>query len=216
MATRLRAQLAARVQRGRESSAVPSQRSACATSIARKGTANIPVLKSPSHQRSPETISRNMAAVHARDGKAERALRSILWRRGLRFRVCRHDLPGKPDLVFARARMAVFVDGDFWHARLLVEHGPEALRASFRTSRAAWWIAKLTRNSERDQEVTAALRQAGWKVTRLWERDILRDPQRAADKIEAILRRALTSDRATGASTPIPPRRHDSGARRRR
>lgn len=137
--------------------------------------------------RSPEVVSRNMAAVRARDGKAEVALRKLLWRRGYRYRLCRRDLPGKPDITFARQRLAVFVDGDFWHARVLVEHGPKALRASLGTVRAAWWVKKLTRTAKRDQEVTTLLRDRGWTVLRLWERDILRNPDAAAQLVRRTL-----------------------------
>ena len=105
-------------------------------------------------------VSRNMAAVRARDGKAEKLLRRLLWRRGLRFRLCRRDLPGKPDLSFSRQRVAVFVDGDFWHARVLLEQGSAALHASIQNPRAEWWVAKLTRNAVRDREVRAALENA--------------------------------------------------------
>lgn len=83
----------------------------------------------------------------------------------------------------------MFVDGDFWHARVLIEHGPKALRASFGTDRVDWWVKKLTRNAERDREVTAALRDLGWTVVRLWERDILRHPERAAKRIHVALLR---------------------------
>ena len=144
---------------------------------------------SPRHRKRPaEIVSRNMAAVRARDSKAEMMLRSQLWRRGHRFRVCRRDLPGKPDLVFARAQVCVFVDGDFWHARVLVERGVNALRASFHTARVDWWLAKLSRNAARDREITEVLRREGWAVVRVWERDVLRDPGGAVATVEKVIR----------------------------
>lgn len=164
--------------------------------------------------RSPATISRNMSAVRARDGKAERILRKALWRLGFRFRVCRHDLVGRPDLAFSSAGLVVFVDGDFWHGRLLIEKGADALRATFHTPRADWWLAKITRTVERDQEVTAALRVSGWTVVRFWERDILKSSKHALRKIATILRRASSADRGSGASTRIPQRRSGSAAHR--
>jgi len=153
-----------------------------------------------------------MAAVRARDGKAELTLRRLLWHGGYRFRVCRSDLPGKPDITFARERLAIFVDGDFWHARVLIERGSKALRASFRTASAAWWVKKLTRNAERDREVTALLQDGGWTVLRLWERDILRDPDAAAERVRvtlgALRRGGSKTTVASAASTRIPRRRH--------
>lgn len=161
-------------------------------------------------------MSRNMAAVRSQGSKAELLLRKRLWRAGYRYRVCRRDLPGKPDIVFGRDRIAVFVDGDFWHARILVEQGAATFRASFRTPRVDWWVAKLTRNAERDAEVSDRLRRAGWVVVRLWERDILRDPDRCAARvarlISAVRKKAVSP--ATAASTPTPSRRPSSAASR--
>jgi len=152
-----------------------------------------------------------MAAVKARDGKAEVLLRKLLWRDGYRYRVCRTDLPGKPDITFVGERLVVFVDGDFWHARVLIEHGLKALRVSFGTANAAWWVKKLTRNAERDREVMALLQGRGWNVLRLWERDILRDPDAAAERVRmalsALRRENPKRTVATAASTQIPRRR---------
>lgn len=176
------------------------------------------VSRLPCRSRSPEVVSRNMKAVRARDGKAEVLLRRLLWRDGYRYRVCRRDLPGKPDLTFARERLAVFVDGDFWHARVLIERGSKALRASFRTVRAAWWVKKLTRNAQRDREVTAALEDDDWKVLRLWERDILSDPEAASQYVRAelgTLRRARAKKKVVNvASTQTPRRRRDPAPNR--
>ncbi len=169
------------------------------------------VSPSTGRRRSPEVVSRNMAAVKARDSKAEVSLRKLLWRRGYRYRICRRDLPGKPDITFARERVVVFVDGDFWHARVLIEHGSKALRASFGAANAPWWIKKLTRNAERDREVTALLQDRGWTVLRLWERDILRDPEAAVERVRITLGtlRQDCSKRTVAivASTQIPRRR---------
>jgi DNA mismatch endonuclease (patch repair protein) len=127
-----------------------------------------------------------MRAVRSRNNKAERLLRRELWGRGHRFR--RYgELPGTPDLIFLSAKVAVFVDGDFWHARLLVEQGSEALELSVRTERRDWWIAKLTANVARDRRVDEELSQLGWMVVRLWERDILKNAVAAADTVCGVL-----------------------------
>jgi DNA mismatch endonuclease (patch repair protein) len=93
--------------------------------------------------------------------KPELALRRALHARGLRFRLHRRDLPGTPDVVFTRARIAVFVDGCFWHACL--EHcvAPKNNRE--------WWQAKLAANIERDRRKDAELQQLGWLPIHLWE-----------------------------------------------
>jgi DNA mismatch endonuclease (patch repair protein) len=78
------------------------------------------------------------------------------WRRNAR-------VFGKPDFVFRRERVAVFVDGCFWHGCPRPKHAPMP------KNRAEWWAAKLLRNKERDRAVTRALRNAGWRVVRVWE-----------------------------------------------
>lgn len=112
-------------------------------------------------------------------------LRKELWRRGLRFRLHASDLPGKPDIVFRRARVAVFCDGDFWHGRRFRER----LEKLARGSNAAYWTAKIAANVARDRRNTRSLRAAGWMVVRVWETDILRDVTRAAGRVEGAFAR---------------------------
>jgi len=81
------------------------------------------------------------------------------WRR-------RQLLVGKPDFVFRRERVVVFVDGCFWHGCPKPKHAP------LPKTRAEWWATKLARNKARDVEVTRALRKDGWKVIRVWECDL--------------------------------------------
>src|SRR2546430_1193486 len=125
-----------------------------------------------------------MSAIRATDKRTERALRSALHRLGLRYRKYAASLPGRPDIVFPAQKVAVFVDGDYWHARVLQEKGPRAFRATVRKKETrTYWLAKLRRNVERDRAATSALRKAGWLVVRLWESDTKRDVQRAAVRI---------------------------------
>lgn len=108
-----------------------------------------------------------MRANRRRDTRAELAARSALHRSGLRFFVDRPiKLPGRtvrPDVVFPRARVAVFIDGCFWHA--CPEHGTQPGRNE------AYWAPKLRRNVERDRAVDTDLAQAGWHVARFWEHE---------------------------------------------
>lgn len=110
--------------------------------------------------------SRLMSRVRNRNTAPERRLRQALWSRGLRYRL-RCKLPGKPDLVFVSQRVAVFVDGCFWHC--CPEH------ATFPKANADFWALKLARNVERDKEVTAELRGMGWTVLRFWEHEVERN-----------------------------------------
>lgn len=109
-------------------------------------------------------------------------LRTALHRRGLRFRknhlVVLNGVRVTPDVVFTRARLAVFVDGCFWHR--CPQHGT-APRAN-----AAYWIRKLTRNAQRDRSVDEALWASGWATVRMWEHEIVHI-QAAADRVRDAL-----------------------------
>lgn len=116
--------------------------------------------------------------------RAELALRRALWRLGLRYRLNDRRLPGRPDLVLARYRTAVFVDGDFWHGRDW-ESRVARLAAG---SNATYWIAKIAYNRERDRRNDALLAGLGWRVRRLWETDVLKDPPGVAAELADWLR----------------------------
>ena len=132
--------------------------------------------------RDPAVVSRNMAAIRRRDNKAERIILKQLTSRGHGYRRY-HRIVGTPDIAFRRAKVAVFVDGDYWHGRVLVEHGLEGLRATFKTERREWWVAKIVANISRDRVADAALAQLGWRVVRLWEHDVIADPIGSTDRV---------------------------------
>lgn len=104
-----------------------------------------------------------MARIKSTGTKPEVRLRKALWRAGIRFRLHSH-LPGKPDLVFPGARVAVFVDGCFWHGCPAHGHLPK--------SNTAYWQPKLARTLARDRRVDAALLELGWMPLRIWEHEI--------------------------------------------
>jgi DNA mismatch endonuclease (patch repair protein) len=144
------------------------------------------MLRSPSFKGfkpASETSSRVKQANRAVDTKAERLLRRAVWTLGLRYRKNVRTLPGKPDLVFRGARVAVFCDGDFWHGR---DWGHLRSRLE-RRANPQYWIPKIEANRRRDALHRRALRRAGWTVLSLWETDILRHPEAAAGKIATAL-----------------------------
>lgn len=139
--------------------------------------------------RTTQATSFLMSRVRSTDTRMEVELRSSLHRRGLRFRKNVAALPGKPDIAFLREKVAIFVDGDYWHARILKESGVDALRASLKTSNREFWINKLKRNYERDVAVSNALEELGWIVVRLWESDLKRSMADGLRTISAVLER---------------------------
>ena len=104
----------------------------------------------------------NMSGIRGRDTEPELVVRRGLHRRGLRYRLHRRDLPGKPDLVFARWGAVILVHGCFWHL-----HG--CPRFKWPATRAEFWRSKIERNRERDAAVLAQLRESGWRVLVVWE-----------------------------------------------
>lgn len=127
-----------------------------------------------------DEIARNMAAIRSTENKVESALRSLLHRMGLRYRKYPKELTGVPDFIFSTERVAVFVDGDYWHGRILLEEGSSALEARLRTPNKDYWVKKITSRVARDRSVTRALEDQGWFVLRLWESDVKKDIGRAA------------------------------------
>lgn len=122
-----------------------------------------------------------MQRQKTRDTEPELALRRILHARGLRYRVDTQPLPGlrrRADLVFGPAKVAVFVDGCFWH-------GCPKHRQRQTTANTTYWTDKVAGNSRRDVETDAALAEAGWLAVRVWEHD---DPETMADLVEAQVR----------------------------
>lgn len=120
-------------------------------------------------------------ASRKRDTRPELLLRRALWRLGLRYRVDVRALPGRPDVVFVRERVAVFCDGDFWHGRKL----DDRLRRLGRGHNAPYWVAKIQTNVARDERNNATLAADGWEVIRVWETDVLRDPVAVAGVVAA-------------------------------
>lgn len=129
---------------------------------------------------SSAAVSAQMSRLGQRDTAPEKALRSELHRRGLRFRVHKaplHGLRSRADIVFGPEKVAVYVDGCFWHR--CPQHG------TMPKANSEFWERKLARNHQRDSETDAFLEKNGWKVVRVWEHE---HPVRAADRVEDVLR----------------------------
>lgn len=123
-----------------------------------------------------------MVHIRNKDTKPEVMLRKALWHRGIRYRKNYRKLTGTPDIAITRAKIAIFVDGDFWHAHGHQQHPGEQV-----ASNKDYWTKKLTRNVERDREVNDALTEAGWLVLRFWESDIKKDLPRVVAEIASYL-----------------------------
>lgn len=115
-----------------------------------------------------------MSQVKGRDTSLERLIRSELHKSGLRFRKHVSTLPGKPDIVFPRKRLAVFLDGDFWHGYRFPQ---------WENKIPSFWKKKINETRKRDRRNHQNLRNMGWKVIRIWQHQIKNNPEEQIEKI---------------------------------
>lgn len=130
----------------------------------------------------PEKRSWNMSRIKGQNTGPERQLRSLLHNSGLRFRLHRKDLPGKPDIVLPKYKTVIFVNGCFWHRHkgCTLAYTPK--------SRVDFWLAKFERTIERDAQKTRELRVAGWNVLIVWECEINSEPGLCLERVLTALR----------------------------
>ena len=129
-----------------------------------------------------EQISLNMRHNKSKDTKPELLLCKELWKRGLRYRKNYKGVCGKPDIVFLKAKIAVFVDGKMWHG-----YNWEHQKNDFKSHRE-FWIPKIEQNIERDSIVNKTLTEQGWQVLRFWDFEIKKDLFTCANQIEQTYR----------------------------
>lgn len=128
-----------------------------------------------------------MSRVRVRDTAPEMLLRRALWAAGVRgWRLHSKKLPGKPDLAFFACKLAVFVDGAFWHGHPAYYHGQSG----------PFWDAKIAGNRERDARVNLQLAELGWEVVRLWDFEVEKDVAGCVARVAAALehRRSVGSE----------------------
>lgn len=130
--------------------------------------------------KTPQERSKNMAAIRCRDTKPELILRKALFKKGLRYKI-NSNLPGKPDIVFSGKKLAIFVDGCFWHCC------PKCFKKP--TTNTKFWREKISANMRRDNVVNKLLADEGWGVERYWEHEIYQDIDEIVQNIYSIIRK---------------------------
>ena len=141
--------------------------------------------------RDPVATHKAMTAVKSSNTSPEIALRRALWKRGLRYRVNDKKLPGKPDIVFSRAKIIIFCDGDYWHGHNWALRGYGSLDEEL-TRYGEYWQTKIRKNVERDKKNNQLLSEAGWLVLRFWESEIKADVEKCAVQIQQAYSSRLT------------------------
>lgn len=119
-----------------------------------------------------------MSRVRNKDTDLEVSVRSEIHKRGFRFRKNVRKLPGSPNIVFVSAKVAVFIDGDFWHGYRF---------PAWKEKVSRFWKVKIEKNRARDRKNHQRLRRQGWTVIRIWQHDIRRDLQGQVERIVAVL-----------------------------
>lgn len=135
-------------------------------------------MKHPKQYDTTPAVSRRMARVRLKRGEAETMLAKALWRRGYRYRLNHKALPGSPDIALTKHKIAIFVDGEFWH-------GYNWLYKKKVKSNPDYWREKIQENMARDIRDGQRLAAMNWTVLRFWEREVKRDLDKCVQAVEA-------------------------------
>lgn len=128
--------------------------------------------------------SKTMAKIRGKNSVPELRLRKALWAKHIRFRIHPSGFPGKPDLVINKYRLAIFVDGDFWHG---YDWGK---RKSGLKTNTAFWVPKIERNMQRDRHVNELLNAKGYTVMRFWEHEVMESLPRCVNQVTLFIEAA--------------------------
>ena len=140
-------------------------------------------------------ISHRMSKVHLKRGKAETMLAKALWHKGYRYRLNYKKLPGSPDIAITKYRVAVFVDGEFWHGQNWQER-----KTRLRSNRE-YWIEKIEENITRDAHNDDLLAYQGWAIIHLWEKEVLKNLDKCVKYVEDAVVEQIVEENAEGECT---------------
>ncbi len=138
-------------------------------------------MKHPKSYNTNPATRKRMACVHLKHGAAETALAKALWHEGYRYRLNYRKLPGSPDIAMLKYRIAIFVDGEFWHGYHWSER-KERLKAN-----REYWIEKIEENKVRDARSDQKLTELGWTPIHFWEKEVKKDLQSCLRTIDSIV-----------------------------
>lgn len=142
------------------------------------------------HGEVSEQRSKNMSKIRGKDTSIELALRKALWAKGYRYRKNYKALPGAPDIALTKYKIAIFCDSEFFHGK-----DWDALKKKLeKGSNPGYWIKKIERNIERDDDNDKKLRYSGWTVIHFWGKDILNNTEECVKTIEEVIFEIQTSD----------------------
>lgn len=131
----------------------------------------------------PEQRRKNMQHIKSKDTAIEITLRKALWKKGYRYRKNYKKLPGKPDIVLTKYKIAIFCDSEFFHGKDWEIKRPKLLKSD----NSEYWISKIERNMERDRQNEKQLLFLGWTVIRFWGKEILKNTDECVKVIEEVI-----------------------------
>ena len=134
-------------------------------------------MKHPKSYDTDESTSKRMSQVKLKHGTEETMLAKRLWHEGIRYRLNYKKLPGSPDIAITKYKVAVFVDGEFWHG-----YDWENRKQKLNRNRE-YWIEKIEENIARDKRVDEELHQLGWKTIHFWSKEVKKDPYECLQRI---------------------------------
>ena len=147
---------------------------------------------------SKEQRSRNMKSIRSKDTKIEILLRRALWKKGYRYRKNYDRLPGHPDIAITKYKIAIFCDGEFFHGK-----DWEVLKPRLeKSNNSEFWISKISKNRERDNEINKRLLFEGWTVIRFWGNDIKKNPDECIKVIEEAIFDSRLAEAGEGIQNP--------------
>ena len=143
-------------------------------------------MKHPKSYDSTPEIRKRMSKVRLKNGKAETLLAKELWHKGYRYRLNYKKLPGSPDIAITAYKIAVFVDGEFWHGENWEERKEKLV------SNREYWIEKIEENIARDKRNDAILEDMGWIPLHFWEKDVKKDLNGCVHKVVDVVQQRFT------------------------
>jgi DNA mismatch endonuclease, patch repair protein len=124
----------------------------------------------------------NMSCIKGKNTGPEVKLRKLLFAHGIRGYRIHYNLPGKPDIVFVKKKIVIFIDGCFWHKCPICFQEPE--------TRKEFWMKKIQSNMDRDKKVNELLQTNGWMVIRFWEHDVRKQPEKIVAEIRKLINKS--------------------------
>lgn len=125
----------------------------------------------------PKKRSKIMSKIRGKNTKSELLFRSALWKKGVRYRVDSKQIPGRPDVSIKKYKLAIFIDGEFWHG-----YNWDERKDNIKSNRA-FWIPKIERNMQRDRQVNRELEALGYTVFRFWEQEVKNDLEKCINDV---------------------------------